>query len=69
MLLVDRSCPWVFTLYGRVPNGAYVIDADEKLVFRETWADSDKVEQVIDTLLQGYAEGRPKLSVGTSGLQ
>jgi len=64
-VVLDGVDDAVFTLYGRVPNGAYVVDADGKLVFRETWADSDKVEQVIDTLLQWYAQGRPKLSGGS----
>ena len=47
--------------YGRVPNGAYVIDADGKLIFRGTWADSRKVEQILDTVLKWYADGKPKL--------
>jgi len=29
-------------------------------VFRGTWADSRKVEYIVDTLLRWYAEGRPK---------
>lgn len=64
-VLLDGMDDAVFNLYGRVPNGAYVIDADGKLVFRETWADSDKVKHVVDTLLKWYAEGRPELSVGS----
>jgi len=43
-----------------VPNGAYVIDADNNLVFRGTWADNRKIESIIDMLLKWYAAGRPK---------
>ena len=59
-VLLDGMDDMVFNFYGRAPNGAYVIDADGKLVFRATWADSRKIEQILDTLLQWYAEGRPK---------
>ena len=61
-VLLDGMDDAVFTAYGRVPNGAYVIDADGRLVFRETWADSQKVEQVIDTLLAWYAADRPPIA-------
>jgi len=42
-----------------VPNGCYVIDADGNLIFRGTWADSKKVEHIIDALLKWYRLGRP----------
>ena len=62
-VLVDGLDDKVYDLYGRVPNGAYVIDADGALIFRSTWADSRKVEYIIDTVLKWYAEGRPKQAV------
>ncbi len=62
-VMVDGLDDRVYDLYGKVPNGAYVIDADGTLVFRGTWADSRKVEYIIDTLLKWYAEGRPKKAV------
>jgi thiol-disulfide isomerase/thioredoxin len=60
-VLVDGMDDKVFTTYGRVPNGAFVVDADGKLIFRGTWADSRKIEQILDTVLKWYADGRPKL--------
>lgn len=51
----------VLTAYGRVPNGAYVIDADNRLIFRGTWADSRKIEHILDYVLKWYADGKPKL--------
>jgi hypothetical protein len=59
-VLVDGLDDKVYDLYGKVPNGAYIIDADDNLIFRSTWADSRKVEYIIDTVLKWYAEGRPK---------
>lgn len=58
-VLLDGMDDAVFTAYGRAPNGAYVVDADGHLIFRGTWADSRKIEQVLDTLLKWYADGRP----------
>lgn len=59
-VLVDGLDNGVLDLYGRAPNGAYVIDADGRLIFRGTWADSRKIEHIVDTLLKWYAEGRPR---------
>lgn len=59
-VLVDGLNDAVLNAYGRVPNGAYVLDQDDNLVFRGTWADSRKIEHIIDTLLKWYADGRPK---------
>jgi hypothetical protein len=50
----------VYTLYGKAPNGAYLVDKDGNLVFRGTWADARKMEHMIDTLLKWYKAGRPK---------
>lgn len=59
-VLVDDMNDTVFNLYGRAPNGAYLIDADGNMVFRGTWADDRKMEHMIDTLLKWYKAGRPK---------
>lgn len=59
-VLVDGLDDATLNAYGRVPNGVYVFDKDDNLVFRGTWADSRKVEQIIDTLLKWYADGKPK---------
>lgn len=59
-VLVDGLDDAVLNAYGRVPNGAFVFDADDKLIFRGTWADSRKIETIIDALLKFYKEGRPK---------
>ena len=59
-VLVDGLNDAVYTAYGKVPNGAYLVDADGNLVFRSTWADARKMEHMIDTLLKWYKAGRPK---------
>ncbi|HRD51154.1 MAG TPA: hypothetical protein PKY96_00755, partial [Flavobacteriales bacterium] len=59
-VLIDGLNEQVYTQYGRVPNGAYLVDADGNLVFRATWADARKMEHMIDTLLKWYKAGRPK---------
>lgn len=59
-VLVDGLDNAVLNAYGKVPNGAYVFDADGNLIFRGTWADSRKIEHIIDSVLKWYAEGRPK---------
>ena len=59
-VLVDGLDNAVLERYGRVPNGAYVIDADGRLIFRGTWADSRKIEHILDTVLKWYDDGRPK---------
>ncbi len=59
-VLVDGLDDATLKAYGRVPNGVYVFDKDDNLVFRGTWADSRKIEHIIDTLLKWYADGKPK---------
>ena len=59
-VLVDGMDDQVLEKYGRVPNGAYVVDKDGRLVFRGTWADARKIEHIIDTLLKWYRAGKPK---------
>lgn len=63
-VLVDGLDDAVLNAYGRVPNGAYVIDADNNLIFRGTWADNRKIEHIIDTVLKWNADGRPKAKAG-----
>lgn len=60
-VLVDGMDDRTFSAYGRVPNGAYVIDADGRLIFRSTWADSRKIEHILDEVLKWNSEGRPAL--------
>ena len=60
-VLVDGLDDAVLNAYGRVPNGVYVFDKDNNLVFRGTWADSRKIEHILGTLLQWYADGKPKV--------
>ncbi|MCB0773019.1 MAG: hypothetical protein KDB93_06565 [Flavobacteriales bacterium] len=57
-VLLDGMDDKVFTAYGRVPNGAYVINAKGQLIFRGTWADNRKIEHILDTVL-GMAPGDP----------
>jgi hypothetical protein len=59
-VLVDGMDDAVFHLYGRAPNGAYLIDKDGALIFRGTWADARKMEHMVDTLLKWYKAGKPK---------
>lgn len=60
-VLVDGLDNKVLTAYGKVPNGAFVIDEEGRLIFRGTWADSRKIEQILDTVLKWEADGRPRL--------
>lgn len=53
-VLVDGLDDRVLNMYGQVPNACYVIDRNGRLVFRGTWADSRKVEMVVDQLLEYY---------------
>jgi len=40
------------TLHGKVPNDAFVVDRNGILVFMSQWADSKKIEVMIDKLLE-----------------
>lgn len=60
-VLLDGLDNKVLNAYGRVPNGTYVIDEEGRLIFRGTWADSRKIEQILDTVLKWQADGRPRL--------
>lgn len=60
-VLVDGMDDAVLKAYGSVPNGAYVIDRDGRLIFRGTWADGRKIEQILDTVLKWEGEGKPRL--------
>ena len=59
-VLVDGLNDATFDAYGRAPNGACLVDQEGNLVFRGTWADSRKMEHMIDTLLKWYKAGKPK---------
>ena len=58
-VLVDGLNDAVLDGYGRAPNAAYVVDKEGNLVFRGTWADSRKIEYIIDMLLKWEKAGRP----------
>ena len=50
-IAVDGMDEHVLGLYGKVPNSAYVLDREGTIVFRASWAQSEKIEQVLDNLL------------------
>ncbi|MBJ88365.1 MAG: hypothetical protein CMO98_00755 [Woeseia sp.] len=50
---VDSYEGTVLGLYDHLPNPSYVIDENGTIVFKSTWADADKIETVIDRLLDG----------------
>ena len=49
-VFVDGVDEKVLRLYGKVPNAAFVVDEDGRLVFYSTWADSSKIETVLEAL-------------------
>lgn len=55
-VVVDGIDEKVLEAYGELPNPAYVLDRDGIVVFKSTWADSGKIELVIDSLLKFEAE-------------
>lgn len=59
-IVVDDIDERVLDKYGAVPNSAYVIDKNGTMVFRQTWADSRKIEKVVDRLLRYYQEADAK---------
>ncbi len=50
-IAVDGIDEQTLRLYGAVPNAAYVLNPQGTIIFRSTWADSRKIEQVLDTAL------------------
>ncbi|HMN05190.1 MAG TPA: hypothetical protein PKD45_05645 [Flavobacteriales bacterium] len=60
-VLIDGLDDKALNAYGRVPNGAYVIDEEGRLIFRGTWADSRKIEHILETVLKWEADGKPRL--------
>lgn len=46
--------------YGRAPNAVFVFDRNDRLIFRGTWADSRKIEHILDTVLKWERDGKPK---------
>ena len=59
-VVIDGMDDVVFDLYGRAPNGAYLVDKDGAMIFRGTWADARKMEHMIDMLLKWYKKGKPR---------
>lgn len=59
-VVVDDIDERVLDKYGAVPNAAFVIDKDGTMVFRQTWADSRKIEKVVDRLLLHYENAGAK---------
>jgi len=54
-IAVDDIAETVLHRYGQVPNAAYVVDGRGTIVFRSSWADSVKIEGVLDRLLASAA--------------
>jgi len=48
---VDGIDEAVLSDYGKMMNPAFVIDRDGTMVFQSSWADSNKIEEVVDYLL------------------
>ena len=49
---VDGVDARVQETYGGVPNSAWVIDREGTIVFRATWADAEKLGEVVDRLMR-----------------
>ena len=48
---VDGVDEAVLARYGKVPNAAFVVDADGVLVYKSTWADAAAIRAVLDRLV------------------
>jgi hypothetical protein len=57
-VIVDGIDDRILKAYGDVPNAAFVIDRNGTLVFKSTWADANKIENVLDELLQYQKAGK-----------
>lgn len=62
-IAVDTIDEQVLSLYGAVPNSAYVIDREGMIVFRCTWADSRKIEQVLELSLEAERNAKRRVAV------
>jgi thiol-disulfide isomerase/thioredoxin len=51
-VVVDGINEKVLNAYGDLPNPAYVVNQKGIVVFKSTWADAGKIEQVVDSLLE-----------------
>jgi peroxiredoxin len=51
-IAVDNIEETTLHSYGAVPNSCYVINREGTIVYRSTWADSRKVEQALNALLE-----------------
>ncbi|MEM8984083.1 MAG: redoxin domain-containing protein [Pseudomonadota bacterium] len=49
---VDSFDKDVLRKYDPLPNPAYVIDAEGRIVFKSSWADADKVDVVLSALVE-----------------
>jgi peroxiredoxin len=56
-IAVDGMDEKVLELYGKVPNAAYVLDREGTIVFRASWAQTEKIEEVLDSLLEHQRNG------------
>lgn len=65
-IAVDDIAETTLSAYGKVPNAAFVVDGERRIVFKSTWADADKVERVVDRLL-AYQPARGAEISGPSG--
>lgn len=55
-VVVDGISETALQSYGMVPNPAFVVDREGRLVFKAQWSDVRKVESVIDSLLEYYEQ-------------
>ncbi len=55
-IAVDNFDAKVLRTYGNVPNPAYVVDEKGRIVFRAAWADSKKIEFIVDEMIKRKAE-------------
>lgn len=56
---IDAVDDAVARQYGDVPNSAWVVGREGTIVFRATWADAGKVEQVLERMLRHERRSRP----------
>ena len=51
-VLVDEMDNSVWTRYGKAPNAVYLIDYEGKILLRQAWFDSSRLEEALLKLLQ-----------------
>ena len=52
-IVIDGMDNAVREAYGGLPNSAYIIDTDGKIVHKEGWAAPDEWDEHLDKLLKG----------------